>query len=180
MQAQGHIQNPCPQCASARAALESQCDACGWNPAPSRSPPLEQVAVSARMLVRAASTISIASLVLITALVAVCAAAAIWEPVLGVVLSCISLVALLRAALYVTYCKADGIQLGVQEKIWAFTQSALLVAALEAAAAIAFVTVCLKVAQTSQSISTGMVVGGVIALVLTVAILSCTPVYRKD
>ena len=180
MQAQGHTQNPCPRCPASRASLEAKCDACGWHPAPARSPPLEQVAVSAKMLIRAASTISIASLVLVTALVAVCVSVIVLHPVTGVILSCISSVALLRAALFITYSKADGIQLGVQEKIVAFVQSALLVVALEAAAAIAFVTVCLKVTQSANSISTGLFAGGIIALLLTILILTYTPVYRKE
>ena len=176
----GQVENPCPQCSGSRVALEARCEACGWRPAPVRSPPLKRAAVTAQMLLKAASTTTIASLCLVTALVAVCAAAITFAPVPGVMLSCVCGVALLRTALYTTYSKADGVNLGITESVVAFILSALLVAVLEAAASIAFVAVCLKVTQVSRNISVGLGVGGIVALVLTVIVLSFLPAYRRD
>lgn len=130
------------------------------------------------MLLTAMRTISIASFALVTALVAACVAVVSVRFELGVGLSVVSFLALMRTTLFAAYRKAHQIPLSLLEKVGAFALSLVFVCTIAASSAVAFFGICLPVAVASRNGMYGMWAGSLAAGALFLFLLRL-PVYRN-
>ena len=186
----------CPSCRFAYQSRQGRCWLCGEPLPPIDQAPRAEAPVAAELVenpyatppssVAGHSNFALSTLFLIVTLAAVCCGVTGLAPGLGVPLAVISVLALVRTAA-VSRRQAGTTGLSTGEKFAAFASSALLVAVILLAAAIAFLAACTvacfgTAAATNReevALGAGAVVGGIAAIVMTVMLFRLTWPRRR-